>query len=40
MVWLPIDDAIKAYEKMNDTPIARLVRNRELPILKKVKELL
>lgn len=40
VVWLPIDDAIKVYEKMNDTPIARLVRNRELPILKKAKELL
>ena len=40
VVWMDIDTAIKEFEKMDNSPIARLVRNRELPILKKVKELI
>ena len=40
LVWVDIDTAIKLYEKMDVSPVARLVINRELPILKKVKEML
>ena len=40
VVWVSIDDAIQLYKNMNKTKIERLVRNRELPILEKVKEIL
>ena len=41
VVWMDIDSAIKKYEEMRKvSPVARLVSNRELPILKKVKEVL
>ena len=40
VVWMDINTVIKEFEKMDNSPIARLVRNRELPILKKVKELI
>ena len=37
---MSIDEAISLYENMNKDKIERLVRNRELPIMKIVKELL
>lgn len=40
LVWVSIDKAIEIYENMDVSPVARLVINRELPILKKVKEML
>lgn len=40
LVWVDIDTAIKLYEKMDVSPVARLVINRELPILRKMKEML
>ena len=40
LVWVDIDTAIKLYEKMDVSPVARLVINRELPILKKAKEMI
>ena len=40
VVWVSIDEAIQLYKDMNKTKIERLVRNRELPILEKVKEIL
>ena len=40
LVWVDIDEAIKLYENMDVSPVARLVINRELPILKKAKEML
>ncbi len=39
-VWMDIDQAIKEFENMNISPISRLVKNRELPILLKAKEML
>ena len=40
VVWVPIDEAIRLYENMGGSGVAILVKNRELPILKKVKRLL
>ena len=40
LVWVDIDTAIKLYENMDVSPVARLVIARELPILKKAKEML
>ena len=40
VVWVNIDEAIRLYENMNKDRIERLVRNRELPILKIVKDIL
>ena len=40
VIWVSIDEAISLYEKMNKDKIEKLVRNRELPILKIVKEIL
>ena len=40
VVWVSIDEAISLYEKMNTDRIEKLVRNRELPILKIVKEII
>ena len=39
-VWVSIDEAIKLYENMGGSGVAILVKNRELPILKKVKKYL
>ena len=35
-----IEDAVKEYEKCSDTKLGRLIANRELPILKRAKELM
>ena len=40
LVWVDIDKAIELYENMGGSGVAILVRNRELPILKKVKKIL
>ncbi len=40
VVWLPFDDAIESYEKLNDIMISGLVKRRELPILKLAKQML
>lgn len=37
---LTYDEAIKEYEKCNNTPIGRLIYNREMPILKRAKEVI
>lgn len=34
------DDALKEYERCSETKLGRLVANRELPILKRAKELI
>ena len=40
LVWVSIDKAIELYEQMDVSGVAILVKNRELPILKKVKKIL
>lgn len=39
-IWVDIDTAISLYENMNKDKLEILVKNRELPILKMVKEIL
>ena len=39
-IWVDIDEAIEIYRKMNNTRIERLVKNRELPVLEIVKNIL
>lgn len=39
-VKMPLDEAIKAYKANATTKIARLVYNREMPILLKAKEII
>ena len=38
--WIDLDKAIEIFKNMNISPVSRLVRNRELPILLKVKEIM
>ena len=40
VVWVNVDEAIRLYEEMGGSGVAILVKNRELPILKKVKKIL
>ena len=40
IVWVSIDEAISLYEQMSDSGVAKLVKNRELPILHIVKKIL
>ena len=40
IVWVPIDEAIKLYEDMQNVLVGKIVKQRELPILRKAKELL
>lgn len=40
LIWINIDDAIYLYENMNEEKLEILVKNRELPILLKAKELI
>ena len=40
IVWLPIDDAIALYEKMDSFMLSGLVRRRELPILLLARQML
>lgn len=37
---LSYDDALAEYERRRDTPLGRLVANREIPVLKRAKALL
>ena len=37
IVWVSIDEAIKLYENMQNVLVGRLVKQRELPILKLAK---
>ena len=37
---LTYDEAISEYEKRRETPLGRIICNRELPILKRAKEIL
>ncbi len=37
---LTYDDAVKEYEERRETPLGRIICNRELPILKRAKEIL
>lgn len=39
-IRLTYDEAVAAYEKGRETKIGRLVANRELPVLRKAKEVL
>ena len=40
IVWVPIDEAIKLYENMQNVLVGKIVKQRELPILKMAKEIL
>ena len=40
IIWVPIDDAIKLYENMQNVLVGKIVKQRELPILKMAKELI
>ena len=40
IIWVPIDEAIKLYENMQNVLVGRLVKQRELPILKLAKKTL
>ena len=40
IIWVPIDEAIKLYENMQNVLVGRIVKQRELPILKMAKEIL
>ncbi len=40
IVWVSMDEAVRLYEKMGDSPLSTLVKRRELPILLEAKKLL
>ena len=40
IIWVPIDEAIKLYENMQNVLVGKIVKQRELPILKMAKEIL
>ena len=37
IIWVPIDEAIKLYENMQNVLVGKIVKQRELPILKLAK---
>lgn len=37
IIWVPIDEAIAIYERMQNVLVGRIVKQRELPILKLAK---
>ena len=39
-IWVDIDEAIKLYENMQNVLVGRLVKQRELPILIKAREII
>lgn len=39
IVWLSLEDAIDRYRAMTQEPLARLVRQRELPVLLEVQKM-
>lgn len=38
IIWVPIDEAISLYESMQNVLVGRIVKQRELPILKLAKK--
>lgn len=40
IIWVPIDEAIKLYENMQNVLVGKIVKQRELPILKLAKKML
>ena len=40
IMWVSIDKAIELYENMQDVLVGKIVKQRELPILKMAKEIL
>jgi len=40
ILWVSIDKAIELYENMQDVLVGKIVKQRELPILKMAKEIL
>jgi 8-oxo-dGTP pyrophosphatase MutT (NUDIX family) len=40
IIWVPIDEAISLYENMQNVLVGRIVKQRELPILKMAKEMI
>ncbi len=40
IVWVSMEEAVRLYEKMGDSPLSTLVKRRELPILLEAKKLL
>ena len=40
IIWVPIDKAIRLYENMQNVLVGRIVKQRELPILKLAKSAL
>ena len=40
IIWVPIDEAISLYENMQNVLVGKIVKQRELPILKLAKEIL
>lgn len=40
IIWVPIDEAIRLYENMQNVLVGRIVKQRELPVLLLAKKLL
>ena len=40
IIWVPIDEAVRLYENMQNVLVGKIVKQRELPILKLAKEML
>ena len=40
ILWLSLDEAIELFRNMGDTGLPKIVKERELPVLLKAKELL
>ena len=40
IIWVPIDEAIELYENMQNVLVGKIVKQRELPILKLAKEMI
>ena len=40
IIWVPIDEAITLYENMQNVLVGKIVKQRELPILKMAKKLI
>lgn len=40
IIWVPIDEAISLYERMQNVLVGKIVKQRELPILKMAKQMI
>ena len=40
IIWVPIDEAIELYENMQNVLVGKIVKQRELPILRMAKEMI